>query len=114
MAPSYADWLEAPWPIEPVEVGGFYSYALGWSLHEVDGHLALSLLVEDEGSATVVLKLTPALEGEARQFLPVSKESVRTLQDWVRSVRLDDCEVLGGSINDFHQAAMELSEPPED
>jgi hypothetical protein len=114
VAPTYADWLESPWPIEPVEVGAFYAYATGRSLHEVDGHLAISLLVEHEGSATVVLKLTPALEGEARQFLPVCKGSSRTLQDWVRGVRLGDCEVLGGYINDFHKAAMDLGEPPEE
>jgi len=76
MGSTYGDWLKSPWLLAPVDVGGFYVYELGWSLHEIDGHLALSLLSEDEGPATVVLRLTPSLEGEARQFLPFSKETL--------------------------------------
>jgi hypothetical protein len=83
------------------------AYALGWSLHEIDGRLALSLLLGDEDSSTVVLALTPALEAELRQFVPLSKDSYRPVQEWLRNVRLDDCKVLGTSTNDFHEAVTE-------
>ncbi len=114
MGSTYGDWLASPWPLDPVDVGGFYAYELGWSLHELDGHLALSVLSDDEGPGTVVLKLSPALEGEARQFLPFSRETLRPFQEWLSNIRFDECDVLGASSNDLYQALTELGDLTED
>jgi hypothetical protein len=31
-------------PLDLIELGTFYVYSLCWSLHEIDGHLAFSVL----------------------------------------------------------------------
>jgi hypothetical protein len=79
MGSTYGDWLESPWRLNPVGVGGFYAYEVGWSLHEMNGHLVVSLLSDDEGLQLSSSSSAPHLRERIVGFFYSRRRSRRLL-----------------------------------
>jgi hypothetical protein len=63
--------------------------------------LLLAVLVDDNTGTSAVLALEPSQAAAIRTLLPMRKETWRAVHDWLRSLDLDDNEVLGSTRNEF-------------
>lgn len=95
----FEDWQDTRSPLPEIDVGGFWFNTLGASLHELDDHLVMSVLIDESDGMSVVLMLDPHQEAGIRQLLPMREETWTSVHDWLRGLDLADNEVIGRTTN---------------